>query len=129
MINLFSLKKQTLKLTLFSVLALGTVNCTKKQVSATTSSATVTSADYQSYVGRYEFQIDEIKWAEVTLENNRLYGESDSNPKTELINEGKDSFKVEGLDAKVTFTRDSNQKVTGLVLLVQGNEINGKKVK
>ena len=138
------LKKSTTHLILFLALATLHVHCTKKQVATaananstnTTSTSTTASSegtinatDLQNYTGRYDIESDEISWAEVTVENNKLYGKSNGQPKTELINESGDKFRVQGLDATVTFTRDGQQQITGLVISYQGYEFKGEKVK
>jgi hypothetical protein len=139
---LTTLKKSTTHLFVFLFLATVHVNCTKKQIATavntnstnTTSTDTTASSegamdatDLQKYTGRYDIKSGDISWAEITVENNKLYGKSSGQPKTELINESGDKFRVQGLDATVTFTRDG-QKITGLVISYQGNELKGEKV-
>jgi GH35 family endo-1,4-beta-xylanase len=145
---LTNLKKSAAHLLMFLALAIIHVDCTKKQAATTANTTTTTSttttttqgtatgsqsasgtADLQKYTGRYDIASDEIGWAEVTLENNKLYGESEGRPKTELIQEGEDKFRVEGVDATITFTRDNQQQVNGLVISYQGYNIKGEKVK
>jgi hypothetical protein len=87
------------------------------------------AAELQNYSGRYNIDSDQISWAEVTVENNRLFGQSEGSPKAELIKEEGDTYKVQGMDATVTFTRDSQQQVTGMLIKTQGYEIKGEKVK
>jgi hypothetical protein len=110
---LTNLKRIALQLMLIALLVTLHVNCSRKQ-SAT---AAVTDADVkenvvneintsatqlQNYAGRYNINSNEISWAEVTVENNRLYGQSSGNPKTELIKDSGDTYKVQGSDATVT---------------------------
>jgi hypothetical protein len=137
---LTNLKRIALQLMLIALLVTLHVNCSRKQ-SAT---AAVTDADVkenvvneintsatqlQNYAGRYNINSNEISWAEVTVENNRLYGQSSGNPKTELIKDSGDTYKVQGSDATVTFTRDNQQQVNGIVINYQGYEFKGEKVK
>ena len=137
---LTNLKKNAFHLLLLMVLATMHVHCSRKQTATTASTSSTnpetstnqiasTATDLQKYAGRYDVQSDEISWAEVTVENNKLYGASEGKLKTELIKESEDKFKVQGLDATITFTRDSQQQVNGLVISYQGYEIKGEKVK
>lgn len=137
---LTNLKKSTLQLLLVVILASLHVHCSRKQTASsattnsnntqtTTNQTAAPATDLQTYTGRYDIQSDQIGWAEVTVENNKLYGQSEGSPKAELVSEGTDKFKVEGIDATVTFIRDNQQQVSGLVISYEGNEIKGEKVK
>jgi hypothetical protein len=112
-------------------LAAFTLSCTKKQVSQSTTdgqSTSSTAVDYNAYVGTYKMNQDNLD-ANVTFENNRLYGQVKGRPKTELKPDGKDTFSIPLIGgSKVVFRRDTNQKVNGLVLYYNGEEITADKV-
>ena len=115
-------------------LAVFTVNCAKKQVSQSTAdgqnqqTAGNTSMDFNAYVGKYKMNENNLD-ADVTVENNRLYGQVKGRPKVELKPDGKDTFSVPTLgSSKVIFKRDANQKVNGLVLYYNGEEISAEKI-
>jgi hypothetical protein len=137
---LTNLKRSALYLLLVAIVATTHVNCSKKQTASTSVTSSndteaiavednAPAAELQNYSGRYNIDSDQISWAEVTVENNRLFGQSDGSPKAELIKEEGDTYKVQGMDATVTFTRDSQQQVTGMLIKTQGYEIKGEKVK
>jgi len=137
------MKKQIINLGLYMLLALIAVNCAKKTVSQastsgqTESSTTSTSGtaassasdvDYNIYAGKYKMQNDQVGTITITVENNRVYGQAEGQPKTEIKPEGKDSFDVPDFGAKVVFNRDSGQKVNGLTLYINGGEVSGDKI-
>jgi hypothetical protein len=134
------------------MLALTTLNCAKKttgmastadqssettaatadQSSETTASsssdASVEAVDLNSYAGKYQMQSDQIGVITVTVEGNKVYGEAEGQPRTEIKPEGRDSFNVPDVGAKVIFTRNSDQKVSGLTLYINGGEVSGSKI-
>jgi hypothetical protein len=138
---LTNLRKTALYLLVLALMAGILLNCSKKQIASAAdtnsndteqvveSKESITSAsDLQKYTGRYDFESDDINWTEITLENDKLYGQSDARPKTELIKESGDTFKVQGMNATVTFTRNG-QQIKGIVISYDGNEYRGQKVK
>lgn len=140
------MKKQIAYVGLCLMLSAAMVNCAKKQVSqtsgstqdqstttTTTTTTTATSSpseavDYNIYAGKYKMQSDQVGTITVTVENNRVYGQAEGQPKTEIKPEGKDSFDVPEFGAKVVFNRDSNQKVNGVTLFINGGEVSGDKI-
>lgn len=81
---------------------------------------------YDAYVGDYEtplFIIAMIK------EGDRLFGQPNGESKEELIPESESRFKVTNVNAIVTFVKDSAGKVTGLEIELNGQKIEGKKIK
>jgi hypothetical protein len=141
---LTNLRRRALHVMLVALLAVLHVNCSKKQTATAavtndaatantsnpaSSSTGASTTDLQNYTGRYNINSDEISWAEITVENNRLYGQSSGSPKAELIKQEGDTYKVQGVDATVTFTRNSQQQVTGLLIKSQGYELKGEKAK
>ncbi len=128
------MRKYIIKLCLLVFLAVFIMNCAKKQVSQSTADGqnqqTVgsTAIDFNAYVGKYKMTQNNLD-ADVTVENNRLYGQVKGRPKTELKPDGKDTFSVPTLgSSKVIFKRDANQKVSGLVLYYNGEEITADKI-
>jgi hypothetical protein len=138
---LTNLKRIASHVLLVVVIATLHVNCSKKQTATaavTESNATTASGDndsatsssaLQQYTGRYNINSDQISWAEITVEDNKLYGQSNDSPKAELTRESEDTYKVQGIDATVTFTRDNQQQVKGIVIKTQGYEFTGEKAK
>ncbi|QHT68427.1 DUF3471 domain-containing protein [Rhodocytophaga rosea] len=138
------MKKQIINVGICLVLAFTTLHCAKKtttsQASTTDQSQTSTSAassstsasteaaDLNVYAGKYKMQSDQVGMITITVENNKIYGEAEGQPKTEIKPEGRDSFNVPDFNAKVIFSRDSNQKVSGLTLYINGGEVSGDKV-
>ncbi len=101
---------------------------------ATTSgntTSTPSTGEYAGYVGRYKMESDEVGYLNVVLEDNKLYGYPDNQPKTEIKYESKDrfNFQTPRVSGTVTFTRDSQQQVSGMVVMVNGNALKGEKVK
>jgi CubicO group peptidase (beta-lactamase class C family) len=78
------------------------------------------------YVGVYElapsFKIT------VFEEDGTLYGQGTGQPRFKLVPQSGDTYKVEGIDATVTFNRDASGKVTSLVLHQNGRDLPGKRV-
>jgi CubicO group peptidase (beta-lactamase class C family) len=79
------------------------------------------------YVGVYElaptFSIT------ITRDGNNLWAQATNQGKLQLFAESETDFFLKGLDAGVTFVRDSAGVVTGLVLHQQGNDQSARKVK
>lgn len=138
------MKKQIIKAGICIMLAVATVNCAKKQVSQTsdagqdqsqstttttgTTSSSTEAVDYNVYAGKYKMQSDQVGIITVTVEDNRLYGQAEGQPKTEIKPEGKDSFNVPDFGARIVFNRDSSQKVNGVTLYINGGEVSGDKI-
>lgn len=128
------MKKYIIKLCMLLFLAVFTMNCAKKQVIQSSANGQnqqavgSTEIDYNAYVGKYKMNENNLD-ADVTLENNRLYGQVKGRPKTELKPDGKDTFSIPILgSSKVIFKRDANQKVSGLILYYNGEEISANKI-
>lgn len=81
---------------------------------------------FDAYVGDYETPFGTLH---ITKENDHLYGQPDGDSKEELIPETETEFKVPAVDAKVRFVKDQNGKVTHMVLNIQGQEMQAKKIK
>lgn len=82
---------------------------------------------YDAYVGEYE--VSSSFKVSVYKEGNKLMTQATNQPAFELFSEGPDKFFLRAVDAKVSFTRDGQGQVTGLVIRQGGREIPGKKTK
>ncbi len=80
----------------------------------------------QSYTGVYEltptFKIT------VTLENGSLKAQATGQSEFDLFAETNERFFLKVVDAQITFVKDNDGKVTGLVLHQNGNDMPAKKV-
>jgi dienelactone hydrolase len=80
---------------------------------------------YDEYVGSY--QIEGGPRLNITREGNRLTAQVDANPKIELIPESESEFFVREVNARVTFRRDADGKVTGLEGHQEGRPFSAKR--
>ena len=87
----------------------------------------VDAKSYDAYVGEYEVT-PEFK-VSVFKEGEKLMTQATNQPAFELFPEGENKFFLRAVEAKVTFTRDAQGLVTGLVIHQGGREIPGKKIK
>ena len=78
------------------------------------------------YVGRYELAPNFI--ITVTNENNRLMAQATSQPKLELFAESETEFFYRAVDAQITFERDAQGRVTGMVLHQNGRHVPGRRL-
>lgn len=137
------MKKQMINVALCLMVAFTTVHCAKKttgmasttaqsQTSSTSASsasdASTETMDLNAYVGKYKMQSDQVGVITIVVENNKIYGEAEGQPRTEIKPEGRDSFNVPDYGAKVIFSRDSNQKISGMTLYINGGEVSGDKI-
>jgi hypothetical protein len=137
------MKKQIIHAALCVLVAFATVNCAKKttgmasttdqsQTSASSASssadASVETMDLNVYAGKYKMQSDQVGVISIIVEDNKIYGEAEGQPRTEIKPEGRDSFNVPDYGAKVIFSRDSNQKISGMTLYINGGEVSGDKI-
>ena len=81
---------------------------------------------YDAYVGQYETPFGTLT---VSKEGDKLYGQPDGDTKEELVPDSETDFSVAAVGVKVKFVKDDSGKVTHIVLNVQGQEIQAKKVK
>lgn len=77
------------------------------------------------YVG--EYVLAPVFSITFTREGNQLMTQATGQGKLPIFAEAKDKFFLKVVDAQVTFERDSNGKVTGMVLHQGGREMPGKK--
>jgi ketosteroid isomerase-like protein len=81
---------------------------------------------YDAYVGEYETSMFVIA---MTKEGDKLFGEPKGDTKEELVPETENRFRVTNVNALVTFIKDAAGKVTGIEIELNGQKIEGKKIK
>lgn len=81
---------------------------------------------FDAYLGKYDTPFGPLT---ITRENDRLFGQPDSDTKEELIPESDTVFNVPNVGVKITFVKDANGQVTHMILSVNGQESQAKKVK
>lgn len=81
---------------------------------------------YDAYVGEYETPMFIIA---MTKEGDKLYGQPQGDTKEELVPETESRFRVTNVNAVVTFIKDGAGKVTGIEIELNGQKIDGKKIK
>ena len=82
---------------------------------------------FDAYVGEYEITPNLI--LTVTKEGDKLMGQATGQGKLELEPATETQFIVPSVRANITFEKDSEGKVTGLVLNQGGQKINARKIK
>jgi aminopeptidase N len=80
----------------------------------------------EDYAGQYELSHDFI--ITITHSNGHLYAENAGQQRVEIFAESSDVFFFKAVDAQITFTRDENGKVTGLILFDGRRETFGLKI-
>lgn len=80
---------------------------------------------FEQYVGKYELAPTMV--LEITTKENRIFGQLTGQPSFEMFGESKDVFSLKVVDAQLKFNRNSNDKITDLILFQNGREIPGKK--
>jgi hypothetical protein len=79
------------------------------------------------YVGMY--QLAPTFAIEVTLKDGALFGQPTNQPVFRFWPETQNDFFLKEVDAQITFVRDAQGKVTGLVLHQGGQDMRGTKVR
>ena len=90
---------------------------------------TIVADSLAEYVGEYKMS-DYFTTYKITVDGGNLYGEADSYGANKLIKQKEiDTFvSTSSYGSTIIFTRDATtKKVTGLKLMLQGNEVIGKK--
>lgn len=82
---------------------------------------------YDALVGDYDFGQNRI--IKITKEGDKLFAEGGRTPKSEMFAESETKFFLKAADVKFVFLRDDADKVTGLILYANGQEMKGNKVK
>lgn len=78
------------------------------------------------YVGRYKLGL--LASLTITYENDVLLAQVTAQPKVRIYPSAKDRCFYRAVPAELTFERDEDGKISGLVLLQNGNETNGRRV-
>ncbi|MEP6635437.1 MAG: serine hydrolase [Acidobacteriota bacterium] len=89
--------------------------------------AVVDTSAYDAYVGEYE--VTPAFVVKVFKDGEKLMTQATNQPAFEMYPEGENNFFLKVVDAKVTFVKDDQGQVTGLVIHQGGRDIPGKKVK
>lgn len=87
----------------------------------------VDASSFDTLVGEYE--MSPTFKVLVFQENGRLMTQATNQPALVLLPEEENNFRVQGVDAKVTFVKDDKGTVMGMVIHQGGREVKGKKVK
>ncbi len=96
-----------------------------KQLEAKT--VKVDPAIFDAYAGDYEIAPSFI--LTITREGDKLIGQATGQGKLELLPVSETEFNVPSVGAKVTFEKNAEGKVTGLILVQGGQTMNAKKIK
>lgn len=81
---------------------------------------------YDAYAGEYELPIFTLA---VTREGDKLFGQPAGDTREEFVPVSESEFSVTNVNAKVRFVKDDKGKVTHMVVNLNGQEIQGKKVR
>jgi CubicO group peptidase (beta-lactamase class C family) len=92
-----------------------------------TKTVAVDPKTFDAYVGEYE--VSPTFRVTVFKEGEKLMTQATNQPKFELFPEGENKFFLRAVDARLSFTRDAQGVVTGLIIHQGGREIPGKKIK
>jgi CubicO group peptidase (beta-lactamase class C family) len=92
-----------------------------------TKSVAVNPASFDAYVGEYE--VSSTFKVAIYREGDKLMTQATNQPAFEIFPEGENKFFLRAVDAKITFNRDEQGKVTGLIIHQGGRDIPGKKIK
>jgi hypothetical protein len=87
----------------------------------------VDPSGFDAYVGDYEVSPKFI--LTITREGDKLYGQGTGQPKLELEAVSETQFTISEVKANITFQRDTDGKVTGLLLTQGPRTANAKKIK
>jgi len=80
----------------------------------------------EKYVGKYE--LNPQLSVTITIDGGSIFAQATGQPRVELFAEAEDEFFLKVMDAQISFTKDENGKVAGLVLRQGGNEFPAKKI-
>ena len=81
---------------------------------------------YDAYLGQYDTPFGVLT---ISKDGDKLFGAPEGQDKAELVPASETEFDVPSVGVKVKFVKDSNGKVTHLVLNHDGEEMQAKKVK
>jgi len=89
--------------------------------------ASVDPKIYDALIGQYEIAPTFV--LTISRDGNKLMAQATGQPSAELFPESETKFFLRVVDAQITFTKDANGQVTGLVLRQGGRDIPAKKIK
>ena len=89
--------------------------------------ATVDPSIYDAYVG--EYQLAPTFTITVARAGNRLLAQATGQPQVELFPESETKFFLRVVDAQITFVRNEQGQVTGLILHQGGRDMPGRKIR
>ena len=81
----------------------------------------------ENYAGQYQIAPNVV--ITFTVENGKLTGQLNGQPKFSLFPESETKFFSKDVNAQITFAKDASGKITGLVLQQGGSNIPGNKIK
>jgi len=82
---------------------------------------------YDGYVGEYEFGPNRI--LSVTREGDKLFAQRTGTPRAEMFPESENKFFLNIADVRFVFLKDEAGTVNGMILLANGQEMKGNKIK
>jgi hypothetical protein len=88
---------------------------------------TLDSAILEQYVGQYQLSPNLIMT--VTNENGKLMTQASGQPKVEIFAESETKFFVKAFDAQITFVKDTQGRITNMILHQRGRDTSAQKIK
>src|ERR1044072_6441251 len=80
---------------------------------------------YDAYVGEYEYGPNRIMT--ITREGDKLFAQRRGAPQAEILPESETKFFLTVADAQLVFLKDETGKISGIILIANGQEIKGTK--
>jgi CubicO group peptidase (beta-lactamase class C family) len=99
----------------------------KYELQSVRTAAKVDSKIYGAYVGEYEFGPNRI--INITRDGDKLFAQRGNGPKDEILPENETTFFLGVADVQLTFVKDDEGKVNGMILRANGQEFRGRKTK
>ena len=81
---------------------------------------------FDAYLGEYELPMFTLV---VTREGDKLFGQPPGDSKEELVPTSETEFTVTNVNAKIKFVKDATGKVTHMMVSLNGQDVEGKKIK
>jgi ketosteroid isomerase-like protein len=81
---------------------------------------------FDAYLGEYELPMFTLV---VSREGDKLFGQPPGDTKEELVPVSDSEFTVTNVNAKIKFVKDATGKVTHMVVNLNGQDVQGKKIK
>ncbi len=81
----------------------------------------------KQYEGQYE--LDPAFIITITVDQGRIYEQATGQERAEIFAQQEDLFFLKVVDARIKFERNDKKEITGMVLLQNGQEMPGKKIK